>query len=53
MIPCRSRGYRNGEIVAIGWALAALAAVGGVAFLVKMAYWKPKKRKRFVERRKR
>lgn len=28
----------------IGWAFAAIAAFGGVAFLVKMAYWQPRKR---------
>jgi len=38
-------------VIEIGWALAAFAAVGGVAFLVKMAYWKPDKR--LAERRRR
>lgn len=32
------------EIVVIGWAFAGIAAVGGVAFLVKMALRKPKRR---------
>ena len=34
------------EIAVIGWAFAALAAVGGVVFLVKMAYWQPDKKRR-------
>ena len=41
------RGRADGEIVTIiGWAFAGLAAFGGVAFLVKMAYWQPDKKKR-------
>jgi hypothetical protein len=31
-------------ILIIGWGLAAIAAVGGVAFLTKMALRKPKRR---------
>ena len=35
------------EIVTIiGFGFAGVAALGGVAFLVKMAYWQPKKRRR-------
>ncbi len=40
---------RNG-VIEIGWAFAAFAAVGGVLFLVKMAYWKPEKKRRRDER---
>ncbi len=43
----RREKCRLGEIVVyIGWGFAAVMAFGGVAFLAKMAYWKPEKKRR-------
>ncbi len=52
----RWRRYRapDGEIlVIIGWGFAAVAAISGVAFLVKMAYWKPTKLREEQDKRSR